>query len=125
MSAKTEIKNAIIESARITTGESGFLDVWIQLDFGAVGQGFGGYALYLPKSFANHKLQSVAGHHIFRIMEVAGVETWDAVKGKSIRARCNWSRIEAIGHIVKDDWFCPEQDYKGLTGTDEKTHQAK
>lgn len=125
MSDKTEIKNALIEAARITTGERGFLDVWVQLDFGGSGQGFGGYVLYLPKSFSNHKLQSVAGHHIYRIMEVAGVETWDALKGKSIRVRGNWSMIEAIGHIVKDDWFCPNEDYKGLTGTVEKTQPTK
>lgn len=114
MEEKNEIKNAVIESATITTGDRGFLDAWLQLDCGGMGQGFGGYALYLPKSFDHHKLESMAGHHIFRIMEVAGVDSWDKLKGKTIRVKGGWGRIAAIGHIVKDDWFNPEEDYKAL-----------
>lgn len=109
-----EIKNAIIESASITTSDRGFLDCWLQLDYGGTGQGFGGYALYLPKSFDNHELKSVAGHHIYRIMEIAGVESWDRLPGKTVRVKSDWGKVHAIGHIVKDDWFCPEEDYKNL-----------
>lgn len=114
MEEKIEIKNAVIESATITSNDRGFLDAWLTLDYGGSGQGFGGYVLYLPKSFDNHKLESVAGHHIFRIMEVAGVGSWDNLKGRTIRVKGSWGRIHAIGHIVKDDWFCPEADYKQL-----------
>lgn len=109
-----EIKNAIIESAKIDIGDRGYLDVWLTLDYGGSGQGFGGYAIYLPKSFKHHKLESVAGHHLFRIMEIAGVEQWDKLKGKTVRARVVNGLVEAIGHIVKDDWFCPKDDYAGL-----------
>ncbi len=114
MEEKIEIKNAVIESATISSGDRGFLDCWLQLDYGGMGQGFGGYALYLPKSFDHHRLESVAGHHIFRIMEVAGVDSWDKLKGKTIRVKGGWGRIVAIGHIIKDDWFCPDEDYKAL-----------
>lgn len=114
MSDETEIKNAVIESAEITTGEKNILDAWLYLDYGGAGQGFGGYALYLPKSFTHHKLESVAGHYIFRILEIAGVEKWSQLKGKTIRVRGTDSGIEAIGHIVKDDWFCPKSDFSTL-----------
>ncbi len=108
------IKNAIIESARIECGDLGFLDAWLMLDYGGSGQGFGGYTLYLPKSWTHHTLESPAGHFIFRCMEVAGVTEWDKLSGKSIRVKVENGLISAIGHIVKDDWFCPKTDFAVL-----------
>src|SRR5579859_6696833 len=102
--------NAVIESAEITCGDCGLLDAWLVLDYGGSGQGFGGYVLYVPKSWKHHTLESPAGHFIFRCMEVAGVESWSHLKGKTIRVRKTdeWGSIVAIGHIVKNDWFCPK-----------------
>ena len=110
-----EISNAVIESARITTGERGFLRCWLTLDYGGARQGFGGYVLYVPKSWAHYKIESVAGHFIFRIMEIAGVTEWDALEGKTVRAKHTHNGISAIGHIVKDDWFCPKEDFASIT----------
>lgn len=66
-----EEKNAVILSATIHT-ESGCLDFALELDYGGWCQGFGGYALYLPKGYTHHALNSPAGHFIYRVMEVAG-----------------------------------------------------
>lgn len=108
-----EIKNAVIKSAEISNDDHGVLSAWIHLDFGGSGQGFGGYALYLPKSFKHHKENSdYAGRFIWRVMEIAGVSKWSQLEGRTIRAKADWSSVKAIGHILKDDWFTPETDFK-------------
>lgn len=107
-----EIKNAIIDNVRIEIEDHRSLTVWVTLDYGGTGQGFGGYALYLPKNFTHHELKSVAGHFIYRVLEIAGVDRWDSLSGKTVRALCDHNRIEAIGHITKDDWFNPSKDFE-------------
>ena len=107
------IENAVIEKAVIDIGDRGFLTVWLMLDYGGSGQGFGGYTLYLPKSFTHHEKNSgYAGHFLYRVMKVAGVGQWDQLVGKTIRVKKTerFGSIKAIGHIIKDDWFSPELD---------------
>ena len=109
-----EIKNAVITDASITNDDHGCLSAWLMLDYGGSGQGFGGYALYLPKSFTHHSMLSHAGHFIFRCMQIADANEWSKLKGKTIRAKCTHDHVEAIGHIVKDDWFSPSEDFKAI-----------
>jgi hypothetical protein len=110
-----ETRNAIIESAHITNDDHGLLSAWVFLDFGGSGQGFGGYVLYLPKDFTHAANQvNYAGHFIWRVMEVAGVSKWHELKGKTIRAKQEHSKVHAIGHIVKDDWFDPTAEFEAL-----------
>lgn len=107
-----EVKNAVITKATLYVDDHGGLSSWVYLDYGGSGQGFGGYALYLPKGYTFHSTKSFAGHFVWRVMEIAGVTHWDDLKGKTVRVRANQGFVEAIGHIVKDDWFCPSEDFK-------------
>lgn len=84
MNDEMVIKNAIIKSATLTTEDHGLLTAWIMLDFGGSGQGFGGFCLYLPKSFTHYEVKSFAGHFIFRCMEIAGVDRWEDLDRKSV-----------------------------------------
>jgi len=110
--------NGIISSASIRIERGFILDSWLSIDLQDGGtQGFGGYALYLNKTAKHHNILSHAGHWIYRIMEIAGVEDWEKLNGKAIRIRKedSWNgEIIGIGHIVKNDWFIPEEDFKSM-----------
>lgn len=112
------IKNAVIDYAQLTIADHGLLSGWIGLDYGGTHQGFGGHALYLPKSFTHHGGPNFAGHWIYRVIEIAGVEKWENLKGKTVRVKLDNDRLDgrilAIGHIIKDDWFSPEDDFAAL-----------
>lgn len=109
---KIEERNAVIETATITNDDHGLLSAWLGLDYGGTSQGFGGYALYLPKDFSHSINQrNYAGHFIWRCLEVVGVTEWAKLPGKTIRVRSEHSKVHAIGHIVKDDWFEPSKDF--------------
>jgi hypothetical protein len=110
-----ETKNAIITSATLDIGDRGFLQAWLYLEYGGSGQGFGGYVLYLPKDFAHHKGQiNYAGHFIYRRLQIAGVEKWEQLNGKTIRVKCEHSKVHAIGHIINEDWFNPSEDFDAM-----------
>ena len=125
------VKNAIIESAKISNDDHGMLSAWLFLDYGDSGQGFGGFALYLPDSFTHHRGQAnYAGHFIWQVLKVADVTEWASLPGKSIRVRkfSEWDTIRAIGHIVRDIWFDPSAEFSALKaalGNGEADSEAK
>lgn len=109
-------RNAIIDSASIDIERGMLLSGWIYLSYGGGEcQGFGGLVLYLDKTCKHHTLESFAGHWIYRVMEIAGVEKWSQLPGKSIRVRLDkeglGGTIKGVGHIINDDWFMPEEDF--------------
>lgn len=113
--SEIETRNAVITSATINSDDHGLLSAWLKLDYGESAQSFGGYALYLPRDY-RHSIneKNYAGHFIWWVMEIAGVGEWKQLAGKTIRVRCEHSKVHAIGHIVKDDWFDPLLDFKEM-----------
>lgn len=119
-----QVDNAIIKGARITK-EKG-LSLWLSLDYGGAAQGFGGYLLYAPKGWESHSdLANYAGHFIYRVLTIAGVDTWEEVIGKTIRSRHDDNTIEEIGHILEEDWFNPEKEFESLRKQVKDTVAAK
>ncbi len=108
-----ETKNAVIDSAQFDT-ERG-LSAWVYLDYGGSGQGFGGFLLYAPTGWrANTNPVNFAGHFIWRVLEVAGVNDWSKLPGRTVRVKAGFGCVHAIGHIVKDDWFNPKEEFATL-----------
>lgn len=108
-----EIKNAIITKGLIDDADRGLLTAWLMLDYGGASQGFGGYSLYSPAAPKKND-GNYAGVFIFRCMQIAGVSDWSAIAGKTCRARIENGLVTAIGHIVKDDWFCPSEVFQAM-----------
>jgi len=113
------IENAVIESAEIQLSRGFALDCWLHLRFGSGGQGFGGYVLGGTSGEAGkHSEQpNIAAEFICAVLVAAGVESFSALNGKTIRIAKDSPRgtIKAIGHIVdRDKWFDPSERLQGM-----------
>lgn len=109
--------NAVIESTRLDIEDHDCLCAWLFLDYGGSGQGFGGHILAMSKNFTHHDPEregAFCGAYLRRILEVAGVTRWDALPGRTLRARIEDGLVVGIGHIVKDDWFYPREIAKKI-----------
>lgn len=112
-------RNAVITKVRIGDDDHGSLTMVVELDYGGTCQGFGTYSLYQPK----FKTVNYCGLFIWRCLQIAGVENVNDMKGKTIRVRQNDDRmVEAIGHIVKDDWFAPTKEFEEYLKTEKELH---
>lgn len=98
--------NAIIESTMLGIEDHGMITCFLHLNYGGSGQGFGGYSL--------ESMDSKGITFIRKILETVGVDKWEQLKGKYVRARWEHNKCHAIGHIIEDKWFSPEEFYKGV-----------
>lgn len=103
-----ETRNAIIERAVIKNDDRVGLTAILNLNYGGLCQNFGYFCLYQPN--AGVRTVNAMGHFIYRVLEVAGVNSWDELAGKAVRVVCDAEHIEKIGHIVKDIWFDPDEE---------------
>ncbi len=105
-----DIKNAVIESTTLGIEDHGVFTAMIHLDYGDCGhQGFGGYCLGMPPD-SDKPSGPAASHFIQRVLQIAGVASWEKLPGCSIRVKAKHTSIEAIGHFLKDDWFNPKEE---------------
>lgn len=89
----------------------GIFSAYLQLEFDGSGQSFGGYALDQYNKERKERVGTAYGmEFIRRVMDVVGVESWEALKGKHVRVDHDHSKIYGIGHITKNRWFYPERD---------------
>lgn len=125
-----ETKNARITHASLSSEDHGCLTGWLTLDYGGAGQGFGGFALYQPTPKPEHaefykgprglQQKNFAGHFIWRVLEVVGVTKWESLVGQTIRVQCEHHKIHAIGNILKDEWFNPQEEFASAMTQDRK-----
>lgn len=91
------IQNAKISGTELGGNERG-PSFWVYLDYGGAGQGFGGYRL--GGEFTHYVIMG--------ILEAVGVDSWEQLKGKPVRAKIEDGTIVAIGHFLDDKWFTPK-----------------
>lgn len=101
---KPELQNAKITHTFLGIEDHGFLTAFLHLEFDGSGQGFGGYSL------------GGEGAAIFirRTLEVVGCEKWEDLAGMHCRALQTHEKVIKIGHIVKDVWFDPVEEFAKL-----------
>lgn len=105
------IKNAVITSTQLGHEDHGILTCFLNLDYGGVGQGFGGYGLDRYCKETERRLGTAYGlAFIMRILDVLEVANWENLTGEHCRVDAEHSKIHGIGHILKDKWFYPQKD---------------
>lgn len=110
--------NAKITSTMLGIEDHGVLTVYLTLDYGGAGQGFGGHVLDGPYDEATKRRADSAAFALYvrRVMEVVGVNSWEALKGQFCRVRQSHSKVHAIGNLLEDKWFFPEEELKAFLG---------
>ena len=93
----SEIKNAKIIHTHLGYEDHGIPTCQIVLDYGGTQQGFGGYDL---RRYGFEMVQ--------KILDTVGVDRWEKLVGQHCRAQSTHTKIEAIGHLLEDRWYNPE-----------------
>lgn len=121
-----KIENGKIKSTGLgpSANDGRGFGAWLHIEFNGSGQGFGGYALdtYLEKQDRRDNYDRVGTawgmEYIRRLLDTLEVGTWEELPDTHVRVRRTtdgWGgSIEAIGHIMKDQWFQPGEDLKFL-----------
>jgi hypothetical protein len=106
-----EIKNARITGTFLGVEDHGIFTTFLYLDYGGGRQGFGGYTLDKPIPGDGYaRVGRAAGiTWLMRVLEVVGVESWEALPGKYVRVKADTTKVHAIGHMLKDEWFDPAE----------------
>lgn len=101
-----EIKNAKIKSTMLGVEDHGIMSFYLHLDYGGAGQGAGGYALDEYSKGQEKRIGAPFGIELIRsILDVVGVETWEDLPGKYIRARADHGKVYAIGNMLNNTWL--------------------
>lgn len=106
-----EIINAIITGTKLGIEDHGMMTCMITCEGDHWGQGFGGYGLAVYDKAKDKEIGTAYGmEFVMRILEAVGVENWEDLKGTHVRIDKTHTKVLGIGHILKDQWFYPEDD---------------
>jgi hypothetical protein len=110
-------KNVRISSSSLGMEDHGILTAWLHMLGDGWGQGFGGFALDAWNETARKRVGNVAcGIFVRRVLETLELDSWEKLAGTHCRVRSRdlSSPLIAIGHIVKDKWFNPAEEFAAL-----------
>ena len=120
---KTEILNARIVKPTISMADHGCLTFGLFLNGGSWAVMFGGYSIghgYLGADKFSAKYGDGL-EAMMRIMDTVGVDRWEDLKDKYIRAEVptGSGSVYKIGNLIEDKWF----DIKEFFETKSKEHK--
>lgn len=107
---ETQRENAKIIGTHLGPEDHGIFTASISLEFDGARQSFGGYYL---KGEATYIF--VSG-----VLDAVGVAKWEALIGTHVRVEKEGYRgpLTRIGHIVRDQWFCPKEALAALENSE-------
>ena len=98
--------NARIEKTMLGYEDHGILTFYLSLDYSGGGQGFGGYGLDEFDKEKDRRVGTAYGiEAIGRVLKTVGVDTWEKLPGIPVRVRQDHTKIQALGHFLRDDWL--------------------
>lgn len=103
-------RNARIKDTFLGIEDHGIFTAVVYLEGDGWGQGFGTYCFGSKETSTpeqNHNLSLF----ITEVLRIAGVESWEELPGKMVRMEGTNSQIHRIGHIFREDWFCPKEEF--------------
>lgn len=108
--AVVEIKNATIRSARVGYERGAFLIPSLQIVGDGWTCGFGAYVCDKQGHLPTASSPSLTGFYIMRVLDTLCVESWNDLVGLPVRVVFEGGKIIKIGHFLKDQWFCPNEE---------------
>jgi hypothetical protein len=105
----TIVENAYIKEATLGIAGSGSLRCVLTVGFrgGEAQHAFSNFHTHGPHLYGD---ACFTGHHLRRIMEIAGVSEWSKLEGRPIRVESTPLGVRSIGHYLEDDWYCPREE---------------
>lgn len=102
-----KIENAKISSTMLGYEDHGLFTAVLYLEFSGGSQGFGLRAM----QDANYAVRFIQD-----TIRTVGVDSWEDLKGKYVRAEYDLSRVYKIGHLISPVWFDPEELSREIHG---------
>jgi hypothetical protein len=101
-----EIKNAKIDGTSLGIQDHGIFTFSISLDYGGSGQSFGGFVLDdKPDDTGKRRGSAFGCDAILQVLRVVGVDRWEDLVGKSVRAEARHDKVKRLGNYLSDDWL--------------------
>ena len=112
-----KIENVIIEGVMLGFEDHNIMTCMVYVKGDDRNQGFGGYFLDRYDTQLKRRVGRAYGMEwLMRLMNAVGVRSFNELKGMYVRIEADYYKIYRIGHIVKDQWFDPDdlKDFKEL-----------
>ena len=104
------IENVVIEGVMLGFEDHNIMTCMVHVKGNERNQGFGGYPLGKYDKLLERQVGTAYGMEwLMRLMNAIGAREFKEMKGMYVRIEADEYKIFQIGHIVKEQWFNPEE----------------